>query len=328
MKITILTEGSREIGFGHVMRCFALKEAFNVMNVDAALVIDGDETARAFIGEIGIVGDWLENLSGEPNERLVIVDSYRAEWYKYNALKASCVLLAVIDDFARLDYPANVLMNGAMNAALLPYPVNKSQARLLGRDYLLMRSAFWDAAPKRISNRVETLLVSFGGEDIRNLTPVVLPVIRAAYPTSEILIIFGPGYRHTEMIRDVMDSRMELCVKPDACRMKEVMKASDLCLSAAGLTLYELAACGVPTIAIQVADNQTNNIRGLVGAGFLRGCIAYDSETFTNELEAFLEEHRSSVVRESLSMAGQRLIDGKGALRTAERLMAIYRERQ
>jgi len=44
--------------------------------------------------------------------------------------------------------------------------------------------------------------------------------------------------------------------------MKRVMAASDMAISAAGQTLYELARIGVPTIATAVVKNQLNNVQG------------------------------------------------------------------
>ncbi len=38
--------------------------------------------------------------------------------------------------------------------------------------------------------------------------------------------------------------------------MKNLMINNDLAISAGGNTLYELCACGIPTIAIIIADNQ------------------------------------------------------------------------
>jgi RimJ/RimL family protein N-acetyltransferase len=49
--------------------------------------------------------------------------------------------------------------------------------------------------------------------------------------------------------------------------MAELMTASDIAVSAAGQTLFELARCGVPTIAVGVAENQRHNLEGFTDAG-------------------------------------------------------------
>lgn len=58
------------------------------------------------------------------------------------------------------------------------------------------------------------------------------------------------------------DPNTEYVRFPDAERMKDVMAGSDLAISAAGQTLYELARIGLPTIAIAVARDQLGNVEG------------------------------------------------------------------
>ena len=67
------------------------------------------------------------------------------------------------------------------------------------------------------------------------------------------------------------DSTTELIYSPTAEEMKNVMINSDIAVSAAGQTLGELARVGVPAIAIGIADNQINNVRGWSNVG----CIEY-----------------------------------------------------
>lgn len=50
----------------------------------------------------------------------------------------------------------------------------------------------------------------------------------------------------------------------DAEHMKTLMLESDVAISAGGQTLYELASVGLPTIAIQVVDNQSEDISGFL----------------------------------------------------------------
>ena len=49
-----------------------------------------------------------------------------------------------------------------------------------------------------------------------------------------------------------------------------LMREADLVVSAAGITLYELCAVGVPTVAVPIVDNQLANALGFAK----RGCGA------------------------------------------------------
>jgi len=48
-----------------------------------------------------------------------------------------------------------------------------------------------------------------------------------------------------------------------------LMEKADLAISVAGSTLYELANCGVPTIAIKITDNQFLLVRELKKQGIV-----------------------------------------------------------
>ena len=86
----------------------------------------------------------------------------------------------------------------------------------------------------------------------------------------------------------------------------------------AALTLTRLAACGVPTVALCLADNQRANLEALAAAPTLR--IADDGSlaaTVTN-----LAADRAG--REVLARSGQRLVDGRGADRAWQVLAARW----
>jgi len=44
MKVFILTEGGEEIGFGHLIRCISLYQAFEERGITPKFVVNGDES--------------------------------------------------------------------------------------------------------------------------------------------------------------------------------------------------------------------------------------------------------------------------------------------
>lgn len=59
---------------------------------------------------------------------------------------------------------------------------------------------------------------------------------------------------------------------------------SDVVVSAGGQTIFELAAIGVPTIPIQVVDNQKEDLRGLKDLGFFDTIYYWDSSNLCTEI--------------------------------------------
>ena len=62
MKIVILTEGGRDIGFGHLARCSAIYHAFKERGVRPQFLIQGDKSiVRAINDVVYKVCNWRDN---------------------------------------------------------------------------------------------------------------------------------------------------------------------------------------------------------------------------------------------------------------------------
>ena len=98
------------------------------------------------------------------------------------------------------------------------------------------------------------------------------------------------------------------------------MSAADLAVSGGGQTLYELAATGVPTVALCLADNQEPNIAALAGVSLLSAGRLPEAaaDGFHRIEEGCRQLAADRALRQRLSDAGRSLIDGQGAARVAE----------
>ena len=98
-----------------------------------------------------------------------------------------------------------------------------------------------------------------------------------------------------------------------------IMESVDLAISAAGQTIYELCALGVPTIAIQSAENQSSNIDELSRLGAIYSIKSSTYHTSTAFLIRTLIYDYN--VRKSISSISKRLLDGKGPERVAKHIL-------
>ena len=57
-------------------------------------------------------------------------------------------------------------------------------------------------------------------------------------------------------IQRIADGRNDITLHENVSDMKNLISSMDLCISAAGSTLYEICACGVPLITYCLAYNQ------------------------------------------------------------------------
>lgn len=102
-----------------------------------------------------------------------------------------------------------------------------------------------------------------------------------------------------------------------------LVREADLVVSAAGTTLYELCAVGVPTVAVPIVDNQLANARGFAD----RGCgPAITHLRWTDEeLEEALRAMRPADMRRECVRAMNRTVPGDGTELIVQGIVARIR---
>jgi spore coat polysaccharide biosynthesis predicted glycosyltransferase SpsG len=98
------------------------------------------------------------------------------------------------------------------------------------------------------------------------------------------------------------------------------VEASDLAVSAAGATLWELASLGVPSLALVIAENQEPLAQHLqsCGAGVSLGQLSNATPTLIASHIDRLINHSESLAAMSLAALG--LVDGHGSQRVCDAL--------
>lgn len=326
MQVLIITEGSLRIGFGHVTRCASLYQAFEERGIIPKFIVNGDETIQNFLdGNNCYIFNWINE-----QERLfeliedadmAIIDSYMADYVFYERVSKATKTAVYIDDNKRMNYPEGIVINGSIYAEEINYPQKNDVNYLLGSQYIPLRKTFWEVQDKKIKEHIKSIMITFGGDDMRNMTPRVLGLMVRDYPELTKNVIIGKGFQNIKEIEGLKDSKTDLKYFPDAEGIKKVMLESDMAISAGGQTLYELARVGVPTIAIAVADNQMNNIRGWQKAGFIEYAGWWEDEALPRQIEKNLELLQSSALRDKMSKVGRSFVNGQGARKVVQEMI-------
>lgn len=333
MKVCILTEGGERVGFGHIARCTSIYQAFEEVGIRPELIVNGDETIRGFVEDKNSrIFDWLSDqetlfaVLGDTD--IVFVDSYLADYELYEKISDIARIGVYFDDNMRIEYPKGFVVNGAIFAERMPYPERDGVRYLLGSRYTPLKKEFWDVPEKPIRPILKTAMITFGGADIRNLTPKVLKLLRNTYPRLFKKVIVGSGFRNVAEIEKLKDKNTELIYCQGATEMKKVMLESDVAISAGGQTLYELARVGVPTIAVAVADNQSANVRGWQEVGFAEYAGDGANGELAEKISCKIELMKDSNARECKSKLGRKIIDGAGSSRIVRDVLSDFHKKQ
>ena len=330
------------IGMGHLWRSLALAAALRHEGVERLFLTVGGLETEAVPGGIDVELYQLKSIgSGGPDDwrgtlkaitdhgcQAVVVDSHRLSADYLSRLRQGGTIVVAFDDLADFPSPAHVVINGAIDADSLPYDTATGDTTfLLGPDYAVLREEFWRLEARAVRSEVREVLVTMGGADGRNLTPLVLDTLDSITQPFNVTLVVGPLFGPTEEIFSAAErSSHTVTVVRNPDSLLPLMLRADLAVSAAGQTVYELAATGTPAVSIQVADNQRHNLRSFASRGVVRPIIY----TGGPELKADLLKETGAIladreVRRRMSEAGQGTVDGRGAERVGRWLAAFLR---
>ncbi len=335
LKYRIFTEAGPEIGLGHLTRCTALYQAFREKTDRIEMVIEGSSwgegalTYRDCIPELKIA-NWLSDpkvLDGQTDIGCAIFDSFALDQDMVDRIAGLPFERVFIDDWNHLRYTDGVVIDWTIRAEKNPrytyYGKDKRVHCLLGAKYTALRKAFWHVPEKTVRRQLSSIMVSFGGSDVRNLTAVVLEGLHRDFPEIKKQLVLGSGFRNVDNIMALVGEDVKLHESPDAEDMKTIMLAADMAISSGGQTLNELARVGVPAIVVSVVDNAERNITAWRETGFIEYIGQWDSPALVDRISEAVGSLRDGEKRHHRSRVGRSIIDGNGARRIRDFLLQM-----
>jgi len=328
-------DASVAIGTGHVMRCLALAQAwqdaggtavFAVAELPPAteqrLLADGLFVARIDVAAGSSAdADATAALAQKHSASWLIVDGDRFSPEFVKRAKASSRRLLLIDDFARRDSSsADLILNPNMGAGEAPYRNAGSVAPLLlGESYVMLRREFvaW-RGQRSYPDKATNILVTLGGSDPENLTPRITRAL-TRLPGYHVTAVTGPG--NPNRLEDDLAPNLRVVFNPE--NLCELMAGADIAVIAAGGTLWELLHMGCATLSYARNSVQSGIVESVAARGAVLnlGFMAGFQPSALNDAVEDLAQ--SEARREQMSIAGRRLIDGKGARRVVEKLLQL-----
>jgi spore coat polysaccharide biosynthesis predicted glycosyltransferase SpsG len=330
MNVLILTEGGKNIGFGHVTRCLSVYQAFEEKGIRPTILVHGDDTIRSILKKKRYkIFNWIEQQDRVApllaNADMVIIDSYIANSSVYAELSRLVKIPVYIDDNKRISYPRGIVINGTAYAKTLRFQNTKDTIHLLGKEYALFRKEFWHMPQKPIKKHISRILVFLGANDSKNLTPKILRLLKTNYPNWKKNIIVTDGFLNIHELSKEKDCNTCLCKNPDAKKIKELMIASDIAITAGGQTIYELCKAGIPAIVIAVAENQMRSISDLKKRKAISYAGQWDDTALLESLQKNIEMLSPYTVRMRTSLKMRKIFDGTSTLHLVETLIRYYK---
>ncbi len=331
--IAIRADGNSEVGFGHLMRTQALARQLEKCGARVIFLSRNPENVRDYQVEmLNHTADFdaedtaVEEILQRYGVDMLIIDSYAYDQSRLERMAGLDLITVCIDDMNLHEFNVDFVVNGNLYAPQLKY--NGRACQLLGSEFLLLREDFNRLSARQIGLPMRDVLISLGAADMENATPGLLKILfdYSHFTELEWHVVIGPVFKNADQIDFLARkySNVHIYHKPP---IKNLMSFCDIAISAAGSTIYELAACGVPAISVVVADNQLMLAEEAERQGLAIN-LGWYQKLQPDKLFRSLEELRDDCeTRARMSARGQSLIDGRGAERLAEILLHAVRRK-
>ena len=331
--IIFRTDANPHIATGHLMRCLSIADECRQRGVPLCFVL-ADSDSERLMKRLCPVGEEyriivLESRYDAPTTewpafadvitrekpRAILIDSYFVT-ADYLAKASQLARTFYLDDLKAFDYPVDTVIHYGVEARPDFSGEGKKAHYLSGPAYAPLRGQFADV-PYSVRAEVGDILITSGGSDEAGMCGRILAAVRATEATQTAVchIVIGALNRHRESLRQQTADDPNIRLYEDFSEMASLMAQCDLAVSAAGSTIYELCAVGVPTVCFSAAANQVPNAVGLSA----RKAVVY-------AVDGLFEAHIAALAadlprRRALSARMRSLVDGRGAARIAEELM-------
>lgn len=337
-RILIRCDGSSRVGMGHVIRCLALadelrraygcKVAFALREGASGIALIEDKKYPFCYSNEQMssneYSDWILGIVEDFQPHVFIMD-IRDDLpvSTVQEIKDKEVLIVTIDD------PSD----RRLVADLAFYPPVPQVSRMnwegfsgelhVGWEWILLRPQFattqskYESRQNGIQENSLNVLVTMGGSDPQGLTLMALQALEHVENDLFVTVIIGNAFLHQkDLNRFLHQSRWPCIIKHNVTDMAAVMAEADFAIASFGVTAYELAAMGVPSIFLCLTDDHAESASAFELNGLAINLGNYVTVCVEKLLAAISWLIQDKSLRNSMHKKSE-LVDGKGINRIA-----------
>tara|TARA_B100001123_G_C15314862_1_gene1025758 strand:- start:4 stop:1053 length:1050 start_codon:yes stop_codon:yes gene_type:complete len=330
-----------EIGTGHIARSKTLANALvtkGYINSNEIIFLTRDDVGynlgKKYLDGAGINYKYFSNnelkansesetkILSESDAELIFIDRLETDRDLVKKIRSKGIRIVTFDDYGTGREQADLAISSIFS------DINESENLIKGYEYLILSSELYKPLP--FKNELSTVAVSFGGNDNRNLCLHFLENLDVLPKTLKIEVILG---KVDEKILDdylniitkkMREDKVNFHIFPK--NYHEIISNADLAVTSGGLSIFEFAAWGVPSVALPQYEHQLKTIENLQEAGisFLGSNNMNLSNTkFSIAMGKLLEDNN---LRNNMALNAKKCIDGKGLSRILDKLKIQFKD--
>lgn len=343
-------DASREIGFGHVMRCLTLAQALSEkghschficrqlpdvlhQRLHAAgvtlhwldYVFTADEVSPFVVDATADAAQTQRILHSINGVKVLVVDHYGLGLDWERSVRSHVDKLMVIDDLAARSHDCDVLLDQNLGRTEADYrPLVPDSCQILaGTEFTLLRNEFAqrraELAEVEVSTEVHSVLINLGGGDSLPLMIQCLQSLTSHFQhlSLSLTLVTGQPIDEGVLLKAVgLPSSWSIRLLSNIDNMADILATTDIAIGAAGSSAWERCCLGVPSLLFVLADNQKVIAKALSEQN--AALVVTDAaEQFSQAIQSLLDP----VLRKTLSRNSFALCDGLGVERVVAKLL-------
>ncbi|MDB9891215.1 hypothetical protein OAD74_07565 [Alphaproteobacteria bacterium] len=307
-----MTEAGGSIGYGHLMRCVAIAQN---ITCECQIVVHSDlGFSHSNVQQLAWRDDLsaLEEYLGDTEVNAILIDSYLTSVTMLRALRGMASFICVLDDYNRITYPVDVVINPSL---IGPKYDSQQACVLAGKDFVILRREILQHKKKLTHSDLKHIVLTFGGSDKIQLFLGIIPVLLES--NFIVSAVAGSDARAIELTSRFLMDGLHVHGRLDTKDLADLFVSTDLVISAGGQTLNELAYLGAPFLAIEAGKDQFWNIEAYVSNYVTPEHFEATDPHLMKKIVPAIELLRGASTRHKMSQKGMGLIDGCGARKIA-----------
>ena len=263
--------GNNRVGMGHIFRALTLAHEL----IDHDVTFFSDEASAKAVKEV--VGNaYPVELFNSANivksilnfkPDVVINDILDTEVKDVEPLREQGIKVLNFEDLGEGAQFADLVIN-----ELYDQPKIEGDNILWGRNHFFVRDEFSDANPNQSVDKVDNLLLVFGGVDQHDLSKKIYQVVRNLCKKKgvRIFIVTGPGYSGYETFRREVEGDSDVDLTHATGVISRIMEKVQLAITSNGRTVYELAHMSIPALVIPQHEREKTHSFACEENGFVQ----------------------------------------------------------
>jgi UDP-2,4-diacetamido-2,4,6-trideoxy-beta-L-altropyranose hydrolase len=344
-KVLIRADASNTIGMGHINRCLSLARQMEDEEIESLFVLKyvSDNVAEDY-QKLGINIVFLAEDCSLDDEVHFIIEHFASQYsvvlfdfshYQnmeriqdfvpyFEALQNAFTQTFLIDGFndtAIINY-----IDPAMDVVITPYIGAKDHStdksigyrHWTGPSYFIFAPEYLSENWYReVPSTIECLLITMGGSDPCELTLVVLDALKLLPENIHCRVVIGSGFSD-----DLNEKVKKQCFSLPLCEIVNApqnlaahLKWAEMAISASGLTKYEMALTGVPSLQLSPNSELAETTATYEKEGFYKDLGLYTERTPQGIAEDIVALAKNSKKRRDMIEHGQALFVEPGIKR-------------